>query len=40
MSTIMTIPAMIVLALIIILPFIVGFFVYRDARQRDMNALL
>ena len=40
MSTIMTIPAMIVLALIIILPFIVGFFVYRDARQRDLNALL
>lgn len=40
MSTIMTIPVMIVLLLIISLPFIVGFFVYRDAKQRDMNAIL
>lgn len=39
-SMAMTIPLMIVLALILILPFIVGFFVYRDARQRDMNAIL
>ena len=40
MSTVMTIPVAIVLALIIILPVTVGFFVYRDARQRDMNAIL
>ena len=40
MSTVATIPAMIVLVLIILLPFIVGFFVYRDARQRNMNAIL
>ncbi len=33
-------PVMIVLVLIILLPFIVGFFVYRDARQRNMNAIL
>ena len=38
MSTVATVPVMIVLVLIILLPFIVGFFVYRDARQRNMNA--
>ena len=40
MSTVATVPVMIVLVLIILLPFIVGFFVYRDARQRNMNAIL
>ena len=40
MSTVATIPVMIVLALIIMLPFIVGFFVYRDAKARNMNAIL
>lgn len=40
MSSIATVPVMIVLVLIILLPFIVGFFVYRDARQRNMNAIL
>ena len=40
MSTVATIPVMIVLALIIMLPFIVGFFVYRDAKVRNMNAIL
>ena len=40
MSVVATIPMFIVLMLIILLPFIVGFFVYRDARQRNMNAIL
>ena len=40
MSTVATVPVMIVLVLIILLPFIVGFFIYRDARQRNMNAIL
>ena len=40
MSTVATVPVMIVLVLIILLPFIVGFFVYRVARQRNMHALL
>lgn len=40
MSSIATVPVMIVLVLIILLPLIVGFFVYRDARQRNMNAIL
>lgn len=35
-----TIPMFIVLILIILLPFIIGFFVYRDAKQRNMNAIL
>lgn len=40
MSMVATVPMFIVLILMIFLPFIVGFFVYRDARQRDMNAIL
>lgn len=33
-------PVFIVLAIAIIVPFIIGFYVYRDARRRGMNALL
>lgn len=33
-------PVTIVLAIIIVVPFIVGVYVYRDARQRGMNAVL
>lgn len=33
-------PVTIVLAIIIVVPFIVGVYVYKDARQRDMNAIL
>lgn len=40
MSIVATIPAFIVLAIIIILPFVVGVYVYRDARRRGMNAIL
>ena len=40
MNVALTIPMFIVLILIILLPFIVGVFVYRDAKQRNMNAIL
>ena len=33
-------PVFIVLAIAIIVPFVIGFYVYRDARRRGMNALL
>ena len=33
-------PVFLVLAIAIIVPFIIGFYVYRDARQRGMNAIL
>lgn len=40
MSIIAMIPALIVLAIAIILPFIIGIYVYQDARRRGMNAIL
>lgn len=40
MSVFATIPAFIVMAVIIVLPFIIGVYVYRDARRRGMNAIL
>ena len=40
MSVVATIPAFIVLAIIIILPFVIGGYVYQDAKRRGMNAIL
>lgn len=40
MSVVATFPVFIVLAVIIILPFIIGVYVYRDAKNRGMNAIL
>ena len=39
-SMIMAIPALIVVGLIILLPLIIGVYVYRDAARRGMNAIL
>ena len=33
-------PVFIVLAIAIIIPFIIGFYVYQDAKRRGMNAIL
>ena len=40
MSTLAVIPMFIVLAITIVLPFIIGVYVYRDASRRGMNAIL
>ena len=40
MSSVAIFPVFIVLAIAMIVPFIVGFYVYQDARRRGMNALL
>ena len=40
MSVVATFPVFIVLAVIIILPFVIGVYVYRDAKRRGMNAIL
>lgn len=40
MSLFATVPAFIALAVIIVIPFIVGVYVYRDANRRGMNAML
>lgn len=40
MSIIAAIPVFILVAVSIVLPFIVGVYVYRDAKRRDMNAIL
>lgn len=40
MSVVASIPAFIILVILMILPFIIGAYVYRDAKRRDMNALL
>lgn len=40
MSVVATFPIFIVLAVIIILPFVIGVYVYRDAKHRGMNAIL
>ena len=40
MNVAAAIPMFLVLILIVLLPFVVGFFVYRDTKQRDMNAIL
>ena len=40
MSVLATIPAFIVLAVIIVLPFVIGVYVYRDATRRGMNGIL
>lgn len=40
MSSVAILPVFIVLAIAIIVPFIIGFYVYQDARRRGMNAIL
>ena len=40
MSSVAVFPVFIVLAIAIIVPFIIGFYVYQDARRRGMNAIL
>jgi len=40
MSAAATVPAFLVLAVILILPFVIGVYVYRDAARRGMNAIL
>ena len=40
MSAFAIFPATIVLVVVIIIPFVIGFYVYRDARRRGMNAVL
>ena len=40
MSVIATIPVFIVLIIMIIIPFVIGTYVYRDAKRRGMNAVL
>jgi len=40
MSVFASIPVLIIMAALICIPFIVGVYVYRDAKRRNMNALL
>lgn len=39
-TAVVAIPALIVMALLLLLPFVIGVYVYRDANRRGMNAIL